>query len=114
MEKVVHYTKIEKEEVKSEGAMGIHVRWLISDKDGAPNFAMRLFEINPKGNSPKHQHAYEHEIFILEGNGKVVINEKEYEISQGYVVFIPPNAKHTIINTGDKPLKFICLIPILK
>jgi len=47
------------------------IRWLITKEMGAPNFAMRLFEISPRGFSPLHTHAWEHEIFVLEGNGSV-------------------------------------------
>ena len=110
--KVVHYTEVKSEEVNAEGAKDIYVRWLITDKDGAPNFAMRLFEIKPMGNSPNHMHPYEHEMFFLEGEGKVIIGDKGYKVSQGYAVYIPPNIRHTVINIGNKTLKFLCLIPI--
>ncbi|MCC6018408.1 MAG: cupin domain-containing protein [Candidatus Verstraetearchaeota archaeon] len=112
MEKVVHYTKVESEFVKAEGARETYVRWLITDKDGAPNFAMRLFEVKPGGNSPYHEHPYEHEIFILDGDGKVIIDGREYMVSRGFAIYIPPNAKHTIINNGKSDLKFLCMIPL--
>ena len=32
-------------EVNIEGAENVTVRWLISGEDGAPNFAMQLFEV---------------------------------------------------------------------
>jgi len=67
--KHVHYTEVELEEPSEKGLKDIRVRWLISKKDGAENFAMRLFEIQPGGYSPLHQHNWEHEVFILEGNG---------------------------------------------
>ena len=50
--KHVHYTDIELIEPSEEGIKDLKVRWLISDKDGAKNFAMRLFEIKPGGYSP--------------------------------------------------------------
>lgn len=36
-----------------------------------------------------------------EGNGKCIINEKEYEIKDGDVVVIPAGARHNIINTDN-------------
>ena len=33
---------------------GIKFFPMITEKDGAPNFAMRLFEIEPSGHTPKH------------------------------------------------------------
>lgn len=48
------------------------VRWLITKEMGAPNFAMRLFEMKPNGHSPLHKHAWEHEVFVLEGKGQIL------------------------------------------
>jgi len=43
---------------------------------------------------------------IDEGSGKAVINETEYEISDGDAVVVPKGATHNIINTGSASLKF--------
>jgi mannose-6-phosphate isomerase-like protein (cupin superfamily) len=41
-----------------------------------------------------------------EGEGKVVINGKEYLVSAGYAVVIPAGSEHNVINTSDLlPLK---------
>jgi mannose-6-phosphate isomerase-like protein (cupin superfamily) len=39
------------------------------------------------------------------GTGKVVINETEYEVSDGDAVIVPRGAKHNVINTGTDRLK---------
>lgn len=109
-EKVVHYSNIPRERV--EKASKTWIRWLITDKDGAPTFAMRLFEVEPEGYIPAHKHPWEHEIFVLEGNGRIRIGEKVYDVKEGYTVFIPPNIEHEYWNTGNKTLKFICIIPL--
>jgi len=44
--KLFHQTSIEAEEVP-EPAVGVKIRWLINKEMGAPNFAMRLFEMEP-------------------------------------------------------------------
>ena len=75
--KHIHYTNIELEIPKEDGIKDVQVRWLITKKDGAPSFAMRLFEIQPNGYTPLHQHDWEHEVFILEGNGITRDKEKE-------------------------------------
>lgn len=43
---------------------------------------------------------------IDEGSGKAIINETEYEISDGDAVVVPKGAAHNIINTGSESLKF--------
>ena len=63
--KHVHFTEVNLEDPSEKGVKDMKVRWLISKVDGAENFAMRLFEIQPGGHSPYHQHDWEHEVFIL-------------------------------------------------
>ena len=109
--KVVHYERIELAPVEMEGAAGARTRCLIGERDGAVNFIMRQFEIAPGGNTPKHAHEYEHEVFILEGTGVVMEGNLQNPLRPGTVVFIPPNEPHQFRNTGPGPLKFLCLIP---
>jgi quercetin dioxygenase-like cupin family protein len=108
--KVFSYTDVEAK-AADEGAVKLKVRWLITKDIGAPNFAMRLFEMQPGGNSPLHTHDWEHEVFILEGEGTVVGKEGEKKFKPGDAVFIRPNEKHQFKNTGKKLVKFLCLIP---
>ena len=39
--KHVNYSDVELEEAKMDGIKDVSIRWLISEKDGAQNFAMR-------------------------------------------------------------------------
>jgi len=112
--KHVHYTDVELEESNEEDIKDLQVRWLISDKDGAENFAMRLFEVKPGGHSPLHQHDWEHEVFIVEGNGTVRNKIDEIPFKTGDVFFVKPMEWHQLANTGDTILKFLCLIPYKK
>ncbi len=96
------------------GAEKVKVRWLITKEMGAPNFAMRLFEVRGGGCSPFHHHAWEHEVFILEGEGSVMTEKGPKKIREGDVVFILPNEKHQFKNEGKGLLKFLCLVPIEK
>ena len=109
--KLKHYTDIELEEVTMDGARKAHIRWLIAHKDGAPNFAMRMFEVEPGGFTPYHSHEWEHEIFIHSGKGEVFRNGEWVSVESGYSIFIPGNEEHQIKNKGDDPFVFVCLIP---
>jgi quercetin dioxygenase-like cupin family protein len=94
-----------------EGASKLKVRWLITKEIGANNFAMRLFEMEPGGNSPLHQHPYEHEVYILEGEGIATDGEQERKFKPRDAILILPNERHQLKNTGKKTVKFLCLIP---
>ena len=90
---------------------GIGIRWLLRDKDGAPNFAMRLIEIEPGVVFEMHHHPYEHEIYVLSGEGVVVGEAGERWMKPGVALFISPDELHGYRNLGSETLKFLCIIP---
>jgi quercetin dioxygenase-like cupin family protein len=109
--KVSHYEKVDQAPVTMEGSHGCQVRWLVDEANGAPNFAMRQFEVAPGGFTPRHSHPYEHEVFVLEGEGVVFEGDKEHRLAAGDFVLVTPDEVHQFRNTGDVPLKFLCLVP---
>ncbi len=72
---------------------------------------MRQFEVAPGGYTPRHSHPYEHEVFVLEGEGVVLEGEVEHRLAAGDFVLVTPNEVHQFRNTGTAPLKFLCLVP---
>jgi quercetin dioxygenase-like cupin family protein len=109
--KVQNYESIEKKPVTMEGSEGCQVRWLIGSADSAPNFAMRQFEVATGGHTPRHFHPYEHEVFVLEGEGEIFEGDKAHPLKKGDVVYVAPNEVHQFRNLGATPLKFLCLVP---
>ena len=105
------YDDVTAEEINEDGAANVSVRWVIAEKDGAPNFYMRVFELGPGGHTPLHAHPWEHEMFVLEGAGCIVKEGKDVPLSPGTVVFVPPDEEHQMKNTGSEMFKVICLIP---
>ena len=105
-----HYLDVKSEKAE-HGAKDVYVRWLITKDLGAENFAMRLFEVDVGGFTPLHEHPWEHEVFVLEGEGEVRGGEKVKRLMPGDVVFIPSNEKHQFRNVGGRKFKFICVIP---
>ena len=112
--KIINFKDVRIGEVKEPNTQGVTIRWLISQKDGAPNFAMRIFEVTPGGFTPYHNHSWEHEVFILEGKGLLVTEEKTFPLNKSDAVFVPPDEKHQFKNDSDEKFTFICLIPIEK
>jgi quercetin dioxygenase-like cupin family protein len=103
-----------KEKPSLEGTKGCTVRWLIAKKDGANNYAMRLFELQPSGVIPLHAHEdTEHEIFIVEGEGILYNGTNEINVKKGNAIFIKAGDEHSFKNNSNVPLKFICVIPII-
>lgn len=110
--KIMHFQEMEPKPVTMEGAESVNVRWLIAKEDGAPHFAMRLFEIQPGGHTPVHSHPGEHEVFILEGDAAVVKDGKNVPVKPGTAVFVPSEETHGFVNQGKTVMRMLCLIPI--
>lgn len=109
--KIIKYSDVEPTNFENEIMKGFSGRVVIGKNDGANNFCMRVFEISPGGNTAKHTHYWEHEIFIHSGEGVVLSNGEWKTINSESVVFIPPDEEHQIKNTGQIQLIVICLIP---
>jgi quercetin dioxygenase-like cupin family protein len=109
--KVNHYERVQQNPVDMPGAQGCSIRWLVGEAEGAPNFAMRQFEVAVGGHTPKHNHPYEHEVFVLEGRGVVLAGDSEHPLQGGDVVYVRPDEIHQFRNTGSTPLKFLCFVP---
>ncbi len=90
------------------------IRWVIGKPEGAPNFAMRVIEFQPGAVFATHQHPYEHEIFVLEGEGVAEGPDGEVQMRPGVALYIPPDEPHGYRNTGERVLRFICVIPHTK
>jgi len=85
--------------------------WLIGKAEGAQNFAVRYYQVGVGGFSRKEHHAYDHGILIMHGEGEVLIGTEKYPFSAGDVIYIPVDEEHQLINTGNAPMGFICIIP---
>jgi quercetin dioxygenase-like cupin family protein len=109
--KIEKSENISKSSVEVEGAKDVEVRWLISKDDGAENFAMRMFELQPGGHTPLHTHPHEHEAFVIQGQGVFVCEDREHPFGSEYVIFVPPNKEHQFRNAGDSVLRLLCIIP---
>ena len=111
--RLIHYTDIEAQDV-TEDAEGVKIRWLIDEEAGGTNFCMRQFEIAPGGYTPHHEHAWEHEVFILDGTGEILSGDTPHGFRPGDVILVPGGEKHQFRNTGETPISLLCLVPARK
>jgi len=95
-----------------EGVPGVTIRWLWATKDGAPTFALRLFEVQPGASTPYHTHPYEHEIYVLSGRAQLRGETQEYPLDPGDTALVLPGEQHQLVNAGPDTLRFLCGIPL--
>ena len=101
----------EEEEITDlEDAENIKKEVLLGAPEGVETFAMRRFTLGKGGHTPYHNHGWEHEIYVLAGQGKIKTEKGYRELSSGDAVYVPSDEKHQFIseNTG---LEFLCLVP---
>jgi quercetin dioxygenase-like cupin family protein len=89
---------------------GVALHTVIS-ADDAPNFALRVIEVQVGASTPLHTHGWEHEVFVLSGRGKVRGAEGERDLAPNDAVFVAPDEEHCFTNTGEELFRFVCCIP---
>ena len=107
---VRHESEVKSADMAGNGVVGVTKRILIGPNDGYDGF-LRVFTLQPGGRTPHHTHPWFHANYILEGEGKVLIDNVDHPIKAGSVAYIDGEKKHCFVNTGSVPLKFICLVP---
>jgi quercetin dioxygenase-like cupin family protein len=100
--------------VQMEGVKGASMSVMIGRRDHAPHFAMRSFAVEPGGHTPKHQHDYEHEVYVVSGEGTVLLDGKLHPIQSGDTLYVPANELHqfTVSEDASEPFRFLCMVPV--
>ena len=90
---------------------GRSMRWLASgDALGAESLSVCLIRV-PAGSTvnPAHSHPQGEEfIYILRGEGRVLVDGRLAEVRAGTGVLFPKDAVHMLQNNGSEEMKVIC------
>ncbi|MEL6328731.1 MAG: cupin domain-containing protein [Planctomycetota bacterium] len=98
--------------VEMEGASDVRMAVMVGRDDGAPNFAMRSFEVAPGGHTPRHSHDYEHEVFVTSGSGTIYLDGADRPVRSGDVIYVPADELHQFRASPSEHLAFLCLVPV--
>lgn len=102
---------VKREPVIAKGVDKVTKQVLLGPDDGAPNFTMRRFIVEPGGFTFYHTHDFEHEVYILAGEGIARAKDVELKIKKDMAILVIPNEVHQFINNGNEDLVFLCIIP---
>ncbi|MCL5959174.1 MAG: cupin domain-containing protein [Chloroflexi bacterium] len=76
---------------------------------GAENFEVVMGVVQKGGEAEEHSHAgSEQAIFILEGLGRLEIEDQQQEVGPNTMIHLPKNVPHRLVTISDTPLK--CLV----
>lgn len=98
--------------VQMDGVKDASMALMVGRDDGAPNFAMRQFVVEAGGNTPRHSHDYEHEVFVVSGRGTIFLDGKEQPVRSGDAIYVPADELHQFKAAADEPLRFLCMVPM--
>lgn len=89
---------------------GSEIRELLAHRNSAiRNQSLAEARLPPGAATTPHYHPRTEEIYyILEGLGQMHIDGESRSVGPGDAIAIPPGARHTIRNTGQAVLKFLC------
>jgi len=107
-----HYLEVPAE--PAEGREGVAIRWVLGRNVAAPNFVTRIIEVQPGCSTAYHAHEWEHEVVVLEGQGRVTHEGGETLIRPGSCIYVAPHEAHQFANAGATLLRFVCVIPLPK
>ena len=85
------------------------IEQVIDEKDNTSKLQALFVIIPPKAPNPKlHYHTQrESWILVLSGEGKEIVDGKEYPLKPHDSVLILPNEKHRMQNVGNTDLKYL-------
>jgi len=66
--------------------------------------------VKPGQSSLPHKLKTSEVYYILEGQGIMHVDDESAKVGFGQAVYIPPNSRQYIENTGDSDLKFLCIV----
>ena len=79
---------------------------------GSPDFVMGYEDIPVGRGIARHYHPHVDEIlFVHRGTGLASLGSREAVVTEGATIYIPPNTRVSLKNTGTEPLSVVFLFP---
>ena len=77
---------------------------------GSLHIDYRISAYQPMAYVSKHSHKVQEQIYhVLEGEGVMEIDGKDYVVRKHDVIFLPPGIEHSISNSGLNDLVFLVI-----
>jgi quercetin dioxygenase-like cupin family protein len=97
----------------TEAAPGVVMHVVSGPAEGAPTYVMRLFEIQPGSATPHHAHPWEHELFMVSGEGRMLSGDAKTPLRPGDAITVLPNELHSFQNAGQGLMTIVCTVPLV-
>jgi mannose-6-phosphate isomerase-like protein (cupin superfamily) len=68
-----------------------------------------LMSLRPGEEIGTEVHKVDQVLYVVDGEGKVVLDGIDKEFEKGEIAFVPAGVKHNVINTDDEPMKLFTI-----
>lgn len=113
MDYVRYLDKVKKEQMTlKEGFKYEMINKGVPEAIPAQHFLLRVTDLLPGHVHPGVREIHdkaEHAFYILQGTGKITIDDTDYELRPGAAVYVPPGSAHILENTGEENLRWIVI-----
>jgi mannose-6-phosphate isomerase-like protein (cupin superfamily) len=66
--------------------------------------------LEPGARSLVHRLQSSEVYYFIGGQGTLTVGERSVPVGPGDVVYVPPGASQSLLNTGLQPIEFLCLV----
>lgn len=73
-------------------------------------YSLAYAKVLPGKTTKPHKLKTSEVYYILEGTAVMYINDERCRVRAGSTIYIPPNSRQCIKNTGRSVLKFLCIV----
>ena len=74
------------------------------------NYSLAVARVLPHKKTKLHKLKTSEVYYVIEGRGIMHINTEFCEVDSHCAIYIPPDSKQYIENTGDSDLVFLCIV----
>ena len=85
-------------------------RYIVKDNTSLNKLVVSSTLLHPGKSTSGHKHEGQEEVYMfMKGSGRIELDEKEFDVSEGDLILIEDGVFHRVHNTGKIDLYFVCI-----
>ncbi len=90
--------------------LGFMAAKMLLDTPPSEHYKITYSILKPGGYADEHIHPWDHAYYVIKGKAKIKVEDDEREVGQDSLVYVPPNAKHSVRNMLNEPLVVVAVV----
>ena len=85
-------------------------RYIVKDNTSLNNLVVSSTLLHPSKSTSGHKHKGQEEVYMfMKGSGRMVLDDKEFDVKEGDLILIEDGVFHRVHNTGKIDLYMVCV-----